>query len=378
VKHNRSFAWVLVFPMTWGCGSDSSMLSASVNDKANVCSGSNCVTTNGATGAGASSRSTGGAPPTLASPPNNPPLIVTSTSVSSTIQVQLNRCAVAAMGCNPDDAKSCANAVAKGMGGASSGDNSVGSGGANHPEGDSAVGGESHESGMGGMSNSSASLVDGGTGGAVSDSSGQSQASSSAPLACRIVMVNSVSTASCESAGSRIDGETCIKQSDCAPGLACTAENGTAKCRQYCCSDDNACRTGTYCAEGVARSAPDAAVGATVWVCMPEESCRFDEPFPCPANQTCSCSSGKTCGVVRSDGTTACVVPGTGLEGDPCSETNRCAAGHVCSNMLGTCVKTCSLTSADDRAVKCATGVCQSSSSLPENVGICVTSSALY
>jgi hypothetical protein len=256
---------------------------------------------------------------------------------------ETNRCGLSAVGCNPDDVTACAHAAVNVD--SSSGGASVGSGTE--------------------ISSGTSSIGDAGN----------------TVLACRILLDNSVPRSQCEVAGSGLSGDPCVSRDDCAPGYACADDNGTAQCRRYCCGGDDVCPAGTYCDERVVREEAAAAVTLTVPVCMPAITCRFDDPYPCTAEQTCSCPTGRVCGVVRADGTTACVVPGTGLEGDPCPCSANapcpCAAGHVCSAVLGMCVKTCSLSNAADSAEQCSLGVCQSSVSLPADVGICVSSAML-
>jgi hypothetical protein len=256
-----------------------------------------------------------------------------TTSVTSVSSV--NRCGLPAVGCNPDDAMACAHAVV--IVGGNGGGGSVGVG--------SSAGGRTDTD------------VDAGNG----------------TLACRLLFDNSVPLSQCELTGSGLSGEPCVSRADCAPGYACTTENGTAQCRQYCCGGNDVCPSGTYCDEREVGEDAGNVIKHRVPVCVTGTACRFDDPYPCPAEQVCSCPSGRVCGVVRADSTTACVVPGTGLEGEACP----CAAGHVCSAVLGTCVKTCSLSSVTGNAEQCSRGVCQSSTSLPIDVGICVNSVTL-
>lgn len=261
----------------------------------------------------------------------------TTNTTGASEATSVNRCGLSSVGCSPDDDTSCQYANVQedeGTGGTSS---------AGEPEG------------LGGASDGGASH-----GGA-------------AALACRIRRDNSVPLSQCEIAGVGLAGDPCVSSVDCAPGFACAEDNGTSQCRHYCCGGDELCPSGTYCDNRIVKEEVEVVGSLTVPVCMPTVACRFDEPYPCPADQICSCPSGKVCGVVRADGTTACVVPGVGLEGESCP----CAAGHVCSEVLGICVKTCSLTKVAENVEQCSLGVCQSSASLPVDVGICVNSSAL-
>jgi hypothetical protein len=271
-------------------------------------------------------------------------------SVSADVPT-VDLCGLSAVGCNPDDDKSCDNVTAV--------SNGTGVGGA------TAVGKEN-----GGAGNTAT----GGTTGSTAFGSGTGISSRNpVQLACRIRRDNAIPLSQCEDSGEGISGDPCVSSVNCAPGFACAVDNGIGQCRHFCCGGNDVCPTGTYCDERVIKEDVDSIGSLVVSVCMPSVACRFDEPYPCPADQTCSCPTGRTCGVVRADGTTACVEPGVGLEGEACP----CAAGHVCSEILGKCVKTCSMSNVTGNAVQCSLGVCQSSTSLPADVGVCVNASAL-
>lgn len=253
-------------------------------------------------------------------------------------------CSVQNPTCDPDDASSCNHVVP-----------SIGAGGASYGT-----------SSAGATNGSDDALANGGTsfGGATG------QAGVGVALACRIQRDILPTRATCEPAGSGKTGAPCLSRANCAAGLACVEENGTAQCRPYCCRGVGSCPNGTYCDQRSTKELVAATERLTVSVCLPAVECRFDDPYPCPPDRTCSCPVGKACGVVRPDGTTACVAPGVGTEGQPCP----CAAGHVCSGTLGSCFKVCSLSSSDPG---CVDGFCQSSESLSSNWGICVGPSSL-
>ncbi|MEQ9320154.1 MAG: hypothetical protein RIF41_13400, partial [Polyangiaceae bacterium] len=80
-----------------------------------------------------------------------------------------------------------------------------------------------------------------------------------------------------------------------------------------------------------------------------------------------SCPDGQTCTIVRVDGTTSCVVPGTGMAGDPC----KCAADHVCNTKKNECLKLCKLGDPGDCP---PTHICQAGGAIyPQDFGICVS-----
>lgn len=152
----------------------------------------------------------------------------------------------------------------------------------------------------------------------------------------------------------------CQTAADCAAGAACIPTDGGSQtasgiCRPYCCDDVEACAVGSFCA-------PRPLVGdadLTVPVCVAVTPCKLlDDDEPCPA--------GTTCSVVREDGTTSCVVPGSGGLCEPCP----CAAGFVCAVHTGLCEKLCRTDGTGD---DCGGGFCQGGSSdYPSGIGICV------
>lgn len=100
-------------------------------------------------------------------------------------------------------------------------------------------------------------------------------------------------------------------------------------------------------------------------VCVPAVDCSLTEPFPCPPGVRCSCPEGEACMVVRDDGTTTCVKPGSGSAGEPCP----CASGHICSQTTNQCVKLCQTAAMPS---ECGSGRCQASAELPVGFGVCV------
>lgn len=246
-------------------------------------------------------------------------------------------CSVQSPTCDPDDVTACNSPRARGGGG----DSGTETGGAAAVQGVIPAG-----------------------------AAGVEAAGRASSLACRVGRYDAQPVTRCEPAGNGALGAPCVSDQNCAAGFSCVEESGTAQCRPYCCRGDDSCPTGTYCDVRPVKELEELIDRIWVSVCMPGASCRFDEPYSCPADRKCSCPAGKTCGAVRGDGTTACVTPGDGLEGEPCP----CAANHVCADSLGSCLKVCDLTS---REVSCGEqGICQNSTNLPYPWGICVSSSA--
>jgi hypothetical protein len=217
---------------------------------------------------------------------------------------------------------------------------------------------------------------DGGDDGATSDG-GVDEAggdASTAKLGCYVQPADSgTPTAQCQLGGSGVAGDPCLSPSDCAPGYACVGKQGSqtgGQCRQYCCAGPDRCASGTFCAGRVLLD-PNAPADQMVPVCVTADICALDEPYPCdPLVNDCKCTDNTACTVVRADGTTSCLPPGTGVTGQACTCATggvcTCAPKYVCSYGTQTCQKLCS-TSGES----CSGGICQSSPFLPVGFGIC-------
>jgi hypothetical protein len=192
--------------------------------------------------------------------------------------------------------------------------------------------------------------------------------------ACRVSRKRSSVVAECGTTGRGAVDAPCFTGADCSAGLGCATLGAVARCRPYCCSGDSSCASGDYCAE---RPLSDDSVSSNlvnsvlIPVCVPAERCELGQPYPCPAGTTCQCPGDTACTVVRPDGTTACVAPGTGDLGDRCP----CRSGFVCSHAdePGACVKLCATGRSDNADLTCPAGArCQASAELPRGFGICV------
>jgi hypothetical protein len=198
----------------------------------------------------------------------------------------------------------------------------------------------------------------------------------SSALTCRIRSVSGPIVRVCELAGSGRAGAPCTMPTDCAVGLTCVAEGSVGLCRQYCCADPESCPSNTYCTTRSTVVSRDVdkgtwTFGSDVPVCTAAENCPLSDPYPCPEGQNCTCPATKACMIVRRQGLTACVKPGTGTQGQFCP----CAAGFACSNTTFTCLKLCQLTSnvsSQAAASQCAAGnTCQASNDVPADWGVC-------
>jgi hypothetical protein len=139
---------------------------------------------------------------------------------------------------------------------------------------------------------------------------------------------------------------------------------GAGQCLPYCCEGASACAAGTFCTQRPLRGpGVDADSDLVVPVCAPSQQCDLMQPFPCPAGEECSCPSGQACTAVGVGGAKACVVPGDGVEDDPCP----CAAGYFCSQAQQTCLRLCQF-----GTETCGEGMCHAVGGFPEGWGLCV------
>jgi hypothetical protein len=282
--------------------------------------------------------------------------------------------------CLPDSPKACRDyeppsSGGAGQGGASSG----GEGGQSAGNGQGGVneagtGGEGASGaptggageGSGGAAAGAAGAAGASNGGADGEG-GQSDPGTPSLYSCQVVRMNNQPLRQCELAGSGKENAPCFSSAECAAGLACVSEGDAGRCLAYCCSADSECGPDTYCAERQLRKASGNANGAepaSVPVCVPADGCSLDDQYPCPEGKTCRCEGNTACMVVR-DGTTTCVEPGAGQQGEACP----CAWNHLCSKVINACVKICHT---DPAKMDCGTQKCQASAELPPNFGVCV------
>jgi hypothetical protein len=291
--------------------------------------------------------------------------------------------------CRPDDPSQCRDYEPPGSGGAEQGGASGGgqggqggesagqAGQAGLPEGgvggeDSVVAGagnagESAGGAAGASSGGEGGVATGGAGGA--GEGGRAEPAEPSLYSCQVVRQNNQPLRQCELAGTGKENAPCFSASDCAAGLACVTEGEAGRCLFYCCSLNGECGPGTYCAERQQRKATgntNNAEPAPVPVCVPADACNLEDDYPCPPDKECRCKPGTACMVVR-NGTTTCLAPGAGQQGDACP----CAWNHLCSSVTNQCVKICHVDPTKTEA-ECGNQKCQASAELPPNFGICV------
>lgn len=279
--------------------------------------------------------------------------------------------------CVPDDPNACQGYTPPsnvgGAGGAGSGsEGGAPAGGATADAGGAAQSGAAQGSGpssaagQGGGGAGQAGEASGGAGGEAG--TGPGKPSGFAQYSCQVTSQNNLLTRQCVAAGSGTANAPCFSAADCAPSFACVTDGDAGRCLPYCCDSHSSCAPGTYCAEQPLRRSQSAGANSQaprVPVCVPADGCSLEDEFPCPDGKTCRCQGDTACMVVRTDGTTACIKPGSGKQGDACP----CAWNHVCSSVTNTCVKICRT---DAISNDCGTQKCQASAELPPNFGVCV------
>ncbi|APR83301.1 Hypothetical protein A7982_08650 [Minicystis rosea] len=170
-------------------------------------------------------------------------------------------------------------------------------------------------------------------------------------LTCHLVVDAEHVVAQCGLSGDSGAGDPCNKATDCQAGHGCSATPVTGICRQYCCGEPELCPQDSYCTPTTIADGD-----AQVPLCMPVTPCEL-------LSDAVWCKNGQACAIVRNDGTTSCIDPGYGQDGDGCP----CAAGYTCSSS-GTCLKLCHVDGDD-----CGAGTCQGGTlPYPTGIGYCV------
>lgn len=189
----------------------------------------------------------------------------------------------------------------------------------------------------------------------------------SSQLSCQLAWDQNELVSGCAASGAGGEGSACASARDCRPGFGCVGAAGAGQCLPYCCEGQTRCGQGRYCAQRPMRAPQLVAQGAPpmIPVCAVAEQCSLTLG-PCAEGEPCSCSEGRACTVVDRAGTTACVQPGSGKEGDACP----CAAGYFCSQGTQTCLKFCNT---QDPTSACGDRWCQPGpSGFPAGWGLCV------
>ncbi len=128
----------------------------------------------------------------------------------------------------------------------------------------------------------------------------------------------------CLLAGKSVDGEGCLRATDCAASYECVGSPGV--CRHYCC-DGRCTDSHAFCDIETDVDSLKVPVCALVHACKP---------------LTSDCPSGETCSIVTDDGTTSCISQGPAKVAESCEETN-CGLDLTCLGAFGSrkCFKLC-------------------------------------
>ncbi len=122
----------------------------------------------------------------------------------------------------------------------------------------------------------------------------------------------------CIAAGTKVVGEACGSDSECAAGSVCVVDNGTLRCLQYC-DADHTCPADKACFIRV-----DDATGMQIGTAC-GSTCSLLGQDCTGAMEACYSSS-----TVSTMERGICVPEGTKLEGEMCTNGNDCAKGMTC------------------------------------------------
>jgi hypothetical protein len=201
----------------------------------------------------------------------------------------------------------------------------------------------------------------------VPEDAGKGEQSSPA-LACQVFPDPAgVLHSGCAPSGEGKHTDACVSSRDCGAGLACVETDAGGQCLPFCCGGQDSCGAGSYCTkQPLSEFSASTDKRLLVPVCAPSEECKLGEPYPCPPGESCSCTNDNACTIVDAAGTSACVTPGRGKQGEGCP----CGAGYVCSHGNQICLKLCQTQQVD----ACGSGLfCQPGpSGYPEGWGLCV------
>jgi hypothetical protein len=273
--------------------------------------------------------------------------------------------------CVPDNGTACSDYVPPKPGAGGAGGEGGSAGAESTSEGGAGDGGAS--GGEGGMNGGAPSLGGASGAGAANGGAGAGGEGGSRPdpgglaaYGCQVTRQSNQLVRQCVPAGTGKASAPCFSAADCAPSYACVTESDAGRCLPYCCDQNSDCTSGTFCAERPLRKAASDLSEVEplhVPVCVPADACSLEDQFPCPTGTDCRCKGETACMIVR--GTTTCMKPGTGQQGDACP----CAWNHVCSSVTQQCIKICRTDPTKD---DCGAQKCQASSELPPNFGVCV------
>jgi hypothetical protein len=158
----------------------------------------------------------------------------------------------------------------------------------------------------------------------------QSQAGCADDMSCypAIVMGTTDIIATCRTVGTGVSGDACDEWTDCARGYGCP----DGQCRKLCCGADwseDVCDPGEgcyrelfYAIEGDPNTDEDDREESTgAFLCY---------PTGCDVFRSSECAGGRDCKIIDPKGTTACVPPTAGDEGERCTPPIVCGPELSC------------------------------------------------
>jgi hypothetical protein len=183
----------------------------------------------------------------------------------------------------------------------------------------------------------------------------QSQEGCAANMSCYPVIMQGMTdiVSACRPAGTGVSGDACDSPTDCARGHVCP----DGQCRKLCCGadwSDDACDPGEGCYrelfytvdEGDPNTDEDDVNESTgAFLCY---------PTGCDVFRTDECATGRDCKIIFPNGTTACVPPTPGDEGERCTPPIVCGPRLSCVGPPGEerCRRLC-------RAEECGEPACE-------------------
>ena len=161
---------------------------------------------------------------------------------------------------------------------------------------------------------------------------------------------------SCQAVGGKSRGDDCTSWDECSEGTLCAA----GQCRTLCCDGDwSACDDGESCYQTLDIGLPDGgALPSGASLCFPVGSCDVLDPSTCPADRSCQ--------IVDSRGSVACINEGPGGVGEACP----CQTGFLC--VADACRRLCrAVEGGGEPACPKDEGICVHFDRDPPGVGEC-------
>lgn len=139
----------------------------------------------------------------------------------------------------------------------------------------------------------------------------------------------------CIPAGTNTEGQKCLNDTACAPGLGCLSNGGSSRvCYRYCRNDFDCFGTGSLCVYDLMYgNSPIPGVKLCSKACDPISNIGCSEGFSCMIYQEA--------GGLRRYLTDCDPHSGEGRDRDSCSSDSECAPGFFCMPFNNTCTRYC-------------------------------------